>query len=89
MDFVNDTISQFPDFDDQKLTEEGINFPDPGGLDVAFRKDHPNDWSEISWEYPIIVLNWIEAAQTDGGIEGADVLAAMKSNKQEFVIWRW
>ncbi len=84
-EFVNDTIYQFPDFDDPKLTEEGVNFPDPGGFDAAFRKDHPNDWSAVSWEYPTVLLNWIEAAKAAGSIEGTDVVAAMKSNKQDFV----
>ena len=77
-EFVNGTIYQFPDFDDPALLEEGINFPDPGGFDAAFRKDHPNDWSAVAWEYPAIMLNWIDAAKRAGSIEPTDVLSAMK-----------
>lgn len=86
-EFVNGTIFQFPDFDDPKLNEDGINFPDPGGFDAAFRKDHPNDWSAVSWEYPAILLDWVDAAQAAGSIEPEDVLAAMKANKQPHFIF--
>ena len=84
-EFVNGTIYQFPDFDDPKLAEEGVKFPDPAGFDAAFRKDHPNDWSAVSWEYPTIALNWIEAAQTAGSLDTDDILAAMKSTEQQFI----
>lgn len=84
-EFVNGTIYQFPDFDDPKLGEEGINFPDPAGFDAAFRKDHPNDWSAVAWEYPAILLNWLEAAKAAGTPDSEAVAAALKSNKQEFV----
>ncbi len=85
VDFVNDTIFQFPDFDDPKLLEEGVNFPDPGGFFDAFIKDHPNDWSAVAWEYPAILLNWIENAQAAGSVEGTDVIPALTNNQQEFV----
>ncbi len=84
-EFVNGTIYQFPDFDDPKLQEEGINFPDPAGFDAAFRKDHPNDWSAVAWEYPAILLNWIEAAKAAGSVETEAVAATMLGQKQDFV----
>ena len=85
VEFVNGTIYQFPDFDDPKLLEEGVNFPDPAGFDAAFRKDHPNDWSAVAWEYPAILLNWIEAAKSAGSVESEAVAATLKEQKQEFV----
>ena len=84
-DFVNNTIYQFPDFDDPKLQEDGVNFPDPAGFDAAFRKDHPNDWSAVAWEYPAILLNWLEAAKVAGSVETEAVAETLKSEKQEFV----
>ena len=85
-EFVEGTIFQFPDFDDPKLNDEGVNFPDPGGFDAKFRKDHPNDWSAVAWEYPAILLNWIESAKAAGSVEPTAVLKAMKSNTNpEFV----
>ncbi len=82
-DFVNGTIYEFPDFDDPAL--DGVNFPDPGGFDAAFRADHPNDWSAVAWEYPVILLNWIENAQAAGSVESVDVTAQMTGNAQDFV----
>lgn len=84
-EFVNGTIFQFPDFDDPKLQESGVNFPDPAGFDAAFRKAHPNDWSAVAWEYPAILLNWLNAAKSAGSVESDAVLAQMKSTKQDFV----
>ncbi len=84
-EFVNGTIYQFPDFDDPKLQEDGVNFPDPAGFDAAFRKDHPNDWSAVAWEYPAILLNWLEAAKAAGSVETEAVAATMLGQKQDFV----
>lgn len=85
-EFVEGTIFQFPDFDDPKLTEPGIHFPDPGGFDAKFRKAHPNDWSAVAWEYPATLLNWIEGAKKAGSTEPQDVLKALKSNPNpEFI----
>jgi len=91
-EFVNGTIYQFPDFDDPKLNEEGINFSDPGGFDAAFRKDHPNDWSAVAWEYPAILFDWVEAAKRAGSVQPIAVLAAMKANTEPHFIYgggRW
>jgi branched-chain amino acid transport system substrate-binding protein len=85
-EFVNGTIFQFPDFDDPALNDKDVNFPNPGDFDAKFRKDHPNDWSAVSWEYPAILLNWIEGAKQAGSVEPTAVLKALKSNKNpEFV----
>ena len=85
-EFVNGTIFQFPDFDDPALNDSGVNFPNPGDFDAKFRKDHPNDWSAVSWEYPAILLNWIEGAKQAGSVEPTKVLKALKSNSSpEFV----
>ena len=85
VDFVNGTIFQFPDFDDPMLMSEGISFPDPAGFDAAFRKDHPNDWSAVAWEYPVILMNWLDNAKSVGSVESVDVAPAMLANKQQFV----
>jgi branched-chain amino acid transport system substrate-binding protein len=85
VDFVNGTIFQFPDFDDPALLEEGISFPDPAGFDAAFRKDHPNDWSAVSWEYPVKLLNWLENAKATGSVDSVDVIAHMTGTAQDFV----
>ncbi len=84
-EFVNGTIFQFPDFDDPKLQESGVNFPDPAGFDAAFRKDHPNDWSAVAWEYPAILLNWLDAAKAAGSADSESVATTLKANKQEFI----
>ena len=91
-EFVNGTIFQFPDFDDPMLNEPGVNFPNPGDFDAKYRKDHPNDWSAVSWEYPAIMLNWIEGAKAAGSVEPTEVLKALKSaSNPEFVFGggRW
>jgi len=91
-EFVNGTIFQFPDFNDPMLLQEGIHFPDPNGFDAKFRERHPNDWSAVAWEYPAILLNWIEGAKEAGSIEPTDVLKALKANKNPNFVFgggRW
>ncbi len=83
VDFVNGTIYQFPDFDDPALAD--ANFPDPAGFDAAFRANHPNDWSAVAWEYPVILLNWIENAQAAGSVDSVDVTEHMTGTPQDFV----
>jgi len=80
-DFVNGTIFQFPDFDDPALNQAGVSFPNPADFDAKFRKAHPTDWSAVSWEYPAILLNWLEGAKAAGSVEPTAVLSALKSNK--------
>lgn len=79
-EFVDGTIHQFPSFDDPRLNDASINFPNPNGFDAEYRKRHPNDWSAVSWEYPAIMLQWLEGAKAAGSIESTDVLAALQSN---------
>lgn len=85
VDFVNGTIYQFPDFDDPKLQEPEINFPDPAGFDAAFRAEHPNDWSAVAWEYPAILLNWLDAAKSAGSTDSEAVATSLRSTEQKFV----
>ncbi len=79
-EFVEGLVFEFPDFDDPKLIGGSVNFPDPGGFDAAFNKDHAGEWSAVAWEYPSILLNWVEAAQAAGSVEPEPVLEAMKAN---------
>ncbi len=91
-EFVNGTIFQFPDFDDPALDSPGINFPNPADFDAKFRRAHPNDWSAVSWEYPAILLNWLEGAKAAGSVEPTAVLNALKSqSRPDFVFGdgRW
>ena len=85
VEFVNGTIYQFPDFDDPKLQEADISFPDPAGFDEAFRAEYPNDWSAVAWEYPAIMLNWIDAAKAAGSIESEVVAESLRSTEQQFI----
>lgn len=79
-EFVDGTIHCFPAFDDPRLNDAGINFPDPNGFDAKFRKDYPNEWSAVSWEYPAIMLQWLEGAKIAGSTDPTEVLNALKSN---------
>ncbi len=91
-EFVDGTIHQFPSFDDPRLNDAGIAFPNPNAFDAEYRKRHPNDWSAVSWEYPAIMLNWIEGAKAAGNTNSNDVLAALKANSNPSFVFgggRW
>lgn len=91
-EFVDGTIHNFPAFDDPRLSDAGINFPNPKGFDAEFRKRHPNEWSAVSWEYPAIMLQWLEGAKAAGSIDSTDVLNALKNNPNPphpFGVGKW
>lgn len=78
-EFMEGFIFQFPDFDDPKLNEPFINFPEPNKFFADYNAAHPGTWTAVSWEYPSIVLQWIAGAKLAGSIEPMQVLEAMKS----------
>ena len=46
----------------------------------------------FSWEYPAILLDWVDAAKTAGSIEPVDVVTAMKANQEPHFVFgegRW
>ena len=91
-EFVNGTIFQFPDFDDPALAQSGINFPNPDRFDAKFRRQYPNDWSAVAWEYPAILYNWIDGAKAAQSVEPTRVLKALQAQRNpEFVFGggRW
>jgi len=79
-EFVDGTIHNFPTFDDPRLNDAGINFPDPNGFGAEYMKRHPNDWSAVSWEYPAIMLQFLEGCKIAGSTDPSASLEALKSN---------
>jgi len=79
-EFVEGLIWQFPDFDDPALNEETTNFPDAGGFYATFEERHAGEWSAVAWEYPSILLSWIEAAEKADSVDPQAVLTAMLEN---------
>jgi len=78
-EFMEGFIFQFPDFDDTKLNDPGINFPKPNEFYAEYVKRYGTDgWSAVSWEYSSIMELWAAAATKAGSLEPADVLKAMK-----------
>jgi branched-chain amino acid transport system substrate-binding protein len=79
-EFVDGVIHNFPSFDDPRLNDSQVQFPNPNGFDAEYRRRHPNDWSAVSWEYPAIMLQWIEGAKAAGSTDPTAVLNAITSN---------
>jgi len=77
-EFVEGTIFQFPDFDDQALNDSRVNFTDPNAFFETYNKRWPGEWGAVSWEYASIMDLWKDAAEKAGSVEPMDVLAAMK-----------
>ncbi|MEQ9490134.1 MAG: ABC transporter substrate-binding protein [Alphaproteobacteria bacterium] len=91
-EFVDGTIHQFPTFDDPMLNGPDIHFPNPNGFDAEYMKRHPNDWSAVSWEYPAIMLHWLDGAKQAGTTESGPVIEALTSNPNPSFVFgggRW
>ncbi|MDD9819006.1 MAG: ABC transporter substrate-binding protein [Gammaproteobacteria bacterium] len=79
-EFVEGFIFQFPDFDDEALNADFINFKNPNGFYADYVQQHPGTWSAVSWEYASIMDLWKSAAEQAGSVEPLKVLDAMKSS---------
>lgn len=76
-EFMEGFVFQFPDFDDEALNGDGINFSNPNGFYAKYNKRHPGEWGAVSWEYASIMELWKSAAEKAGSAEPDAVLAAM------------
>jgi branched-chain amino acid transport system substrate-binding protein len=77
-EFMEGFIFQFPDFDDPRLEDPGVNFKSPGAFYSEFCERFPGTWSAVSWEYASTLELWKSAVQLARSFEPFSVLAAMK-----------
>lgn len=77
-EFMEGFIFQFPDFDDPRLEDPGVNFKNPGVFYSEFCERFPGTWSAVSWEYASTLELWKSAVQLARSFEPFSVLAAMK-----------
>jgi len=77
-EFMEGFIFQFPDFDDPRLEDPGVNFKNPGAFYSEFCERFPGTWSAVSWEYASTLELWKSAVQLARSFEPFPVLAAMK-----------
>jgi len=79
-EFMEGFVFQFPDFDDPKLNEAGVNFQKPNEFYAEYAKRYgESEWGAVSWEYASIMDLWADAAGKAGSVEPAAVLKAMKA----------
>jgi branched-chain amino acid transport system substrate-binding protein len=78
-EFMEGFIFQFPDFDDPKLNDPGVNFNRANEFYEEYNKRFPGTWSAVSWEYASILSLWRSAIEMAGSVEPVSVLAAMKA----------
>lgn len=76
--FMEGFVFQFPDFDDPRMLEPGINFDAPGAFYEEFCRRFPGTWSAVSWEYVSSLEVWRAAIERCRSLEPAAVLATMK-----------
>lgn len=78
VEFMENFIFQFPDFDDPALIDPRINFAHPHGFFDEFCRRYPGAWSAVSWEYAAILQMWKVAVERAGTVDPLTVLATMK-----------
>ncbi|RUM97818.1 ABC transporter substrate-binding protein [Pseudaminobacter arsenicus] len=78
VDFMEDFVFQFPDFDDEKLTEKTFFFNRPKGFFDEYNRRFPGTWTAVSWEYVAILDIWHAAVEKCNSVNSLSVLAAMK-----------
>jgi branched-chain amino acid transport system substrate-binding protein len=78
LEFMEDVIFQFPDFDDPMLNDRAVFFKKPHVFFEEYNDRFPESWSAVSWEYAAALDIWHAAVQKAGNINTVSVLAAMK-----------
>ncbi len=77
-EFMEGFVFQFPDFDDEKLTEKTFFFNRPKGFFDEYNSRFPGTWTAVSWEYVAILDIWHAAVEKCNSVNSVSVLAAMK-----------
>lgn len=76
--FMEGFVFQFPDFDDPRLMDPGINFAGPHEFYAEFCARYPGAWSAVSWEFVSALEFWKDAVERARTFHPATVMAAMK-----------
>lgn len=82
VEFMEGFVFQFPDFDDPRLNDPGINFSEPNAFYDEFCRRYPGAWSAVSWEYVSALGIWKDAVERAQSFFPATVIAAMKIGRQ-------
>ena len=78
VEFMEDFVFQFPDFDDEKLKEKTFFFNRPQAFFDEYNRRFPGTWTAVSWEYVAILDIWHAAVEKCNSVNSLSVLAAMK-----------
>jgi len=81
VEFMEDIIWCFPDFDDELLNPSPNPYAtmQPLAFYDEFNSRYPGTWSAVSWEYCDILDVWKQGAINSSSIEPMDVFASWKS----------
>ncbi|AGT11433.1 ABC transporter substrate-binding protein [Paracoccus aminophilus] len=82
VDFMENFIFQFPDFDDPALAGRAFYFCQPAAFHAAYQQRFPGHWSAVSWEYAGALDLWQQAVEIAGTTDPRRVLEAMKRGGQ-------
>ena len=77
--FMEGSIWQFPDFDDEAMQAEDINFAKPREFFNKYEERHPNAWNAVSWEYAAILEMWKDGIEAAGEYHPMAVFKALKA----------
>ncbi len=83
-EFMEGSVSNFPDFDDPKLVDKGVFAAGKTYQEFwdTWKAEYPDSsYSEITWEYGSALDVWVWAAQQAGSIDGEAVSQALRAGK--------
>ncbi|MDP1702070.1 MAG: ABC transporter substrate-binding protein [Aestuariivirga sp.] len=78
VEFLEGFIFLFPDFDDPRLSEADINFPNPLAFYERYNKNYPGTWTSQSWTYAAVLEVWKRGVEAAGSVDPMDVYAALQ-----------
>jgi branched-chain amino acid transport system substrate-binding protein len=78
VEFLEGYLFAYPDFDDPRLQDASVPFPDPARFYNESEERWPGSWNAVSFLYPWCLELWKLAVEAGGSYEPMDVLETMK-----------
>ena len=78
VEFLEGYVFAYPDFDDPRLDDPSVPFPEPARFYNESEERWPGSWNAVSFLYPACLVSWKAAVEAGGSYQPMDVFETMK-----------
>ncbi len=78
VEFVEGYVHSYADFDDPRLQESDVPFPEPARFYTESEERWPGSWNAVSMLYPANLVAWKAAVEAGGSYNPMEMLESMR-----------